>query len=220
MFGTVPASSTTGNYLPQPLGCGLTVSLLHAPGRGGCLNWGTQDLAAEVDTLAALVQEAVRLGATVLTISPARVKPAGPEGATAGYVQSLRGTLDVMRRSIPLLEQTGLTVGLEAAEQGFLLSPVECRELIDRINSPYVGISLSGPRIAPIGWAVDWVRILGRRVISVSSSVDRLGALDDEVRAALTEVGFAGPVLIAGMAADALRESRHWTAPAMPEAGG
>lgn len=99
-----------------------------------------------------------------------------------------------------------INIGLENVWNKFLLSPLEMRDFIDKINSPYVGSYLDVGNTLYCSYPEDWVRILGKRIKKVHFKDYRLeagglhgfvdllaGDVDyPEVVKALGEVGYDG----------------------------
>jgi hexulose-6-phosphate isomerase len=61
-------------------------------------------------------------------------------------------------------EQLKVNIGLENVWNKFLLSPMEMRDFIDKIDSEYVGSYLDIGNTLYCSYPEDWVRILGKRI--------------------------------------------------------
>lgn len=57
-----------------------------------------------------------------------------------------------------------VSIGIENVWNKFLLSPLELRDFIDRIGSPYVGSYLDIGNVVQSGYPEQWVKILGSRI--------------------------------------------------------
>ena len=79
------------------------------------------------------------------------------------YERSLEGLSELKGYA----EQLGVSIGLENVWNKFLLSPMEMRDFIDKIGSPYVGSYLDVGNTLYCGYPEDWVRILGKRIKKV-----------------------------------------------------
>ncbi|WP_019908012.1 sugar phosphate isomerase/epimerase family protein [Thermoanaerobacter indiensis] len=64
-------------------------------------------------------------------------------------------------------EELKIHIGLENVWNKFLLSPLEFRDFIDKINSPYVGVYLDVGNVVYIGYPEQWIKILGNRINKV-----------------------------------------------------
>lgn len=95
-------------------------------------------------------------------------------------------------------EGCGVAIAIEAATGGGLLSPVELREIIDRANSPSVGICLDVSRVSAVGTVEDWIATLRNRIKSVRAELDH-GDMDS-LADALDAAGYDGPVMVKGAA--------------------
>src|SRR5659263_668632 len=58
-------------------------------------------------------------------------------------------------------------IGLENVWNKFLLSPIEMRDFIDKIDSSYVGAYLDVGNVINTGYPEQWIRILGKRIKKV-----------------------------------------------------
>ena len=113
---------------------------------------------------------------------------------------------------MPEAEQRGVTIALENVWNGFLLSPVEMADLIDRINSPWIGAYFDVGNILKFGTPEDWIRTLGRRMVrvhvkdfkvAVGTSAGFVPPGDGDadwpaIITAMKEVGYDGPLTCEG----------------------
>lgn len=116
------------------------------------------------------------------------------------YERSLEA-LHELKKDAELLQ---VNIGLENVWNKFLLSPMEMRDFIDKIDSPYVGSYLDIGNTLYISYPEDWIRILGKRIKKVHFKDYRVqagglhGFVDllagdvnyPEVIKALSEVGY------------------------------
>jgi sugar phosphate isomerase/epimerase len=127
-----------------------------------------------------------------VTVAPLR-GPAAPDGF-ARYQDALNFAYTLMDEVSWNAQCAGVAVALEVGAGGCFLSPVECRELIDRANAWAVGACVDTERMAAFGSPVDWLATLGRRVHCL-----RLGsrcAGDEALFSVLPEVGFPGVLVL------------------------
>ena len=108
------------------------------------------------------------LGADTILVVPGvvNVSFSHPEKKVAYdvvYERSLEGLSELKGYA----EQLGVSIGLENVWNKFLLSPMEMRDFIDKIDSPYVGSYLDVGNTLYCGYPEDWVRILGKRIKKV-----------------------------------------------------
>jgi hexulose-6-phosphate isomerase len=64
-------------------------------------------------------------------------------------------------------EEKKIFLGLENVWNKFLLSPLEMKNFIDNIGSPYVGSYLDVGNVIYIGYPEQWVKILGKHIKKV-----------------------------------------------------
>lgn len=109
-------------------------------------------------------------------------------------------------------EKEGIVIAVENVWNKFLLSPLEMRDFLDKINSKWVKMYLDTGNVVLIGYPEQWVKILGTRIACVhvkdfSAAVGNINGFVsllcgdvnfDAVTDALREVGYNG-YLIAEM---------------------
>ena len=155
-----------------------------------------------VADLVSALEWTASIGGSVLTVRPAGAAPGGNETRVARYADALWDTHNALEALCGPTARTGVFVGVEAVSDGCLLSPVELRDLLDRVNSPYVAACLNLTSIARIGEPLGWIRTLRHRIVCVRLG-DEEGAQLDETAAALQEVLYTGPVVCGGEPAEA-----------------
>ena len=67
----------------------------------------------------------------------------------------------------PVAESFGVELCIENVWNKFLLSPLEMRDLIDSINSPFVGSYFDVGNVVYSGYPEHWISILGNRIKKV-----------------------------------------------------
>ncbi len=154
--------------------------------------------------LRATVELCGRHAVRFLSIAPAAV--VGPNAMH--YQDALNHTLNIVRAVVGDLECAGVTLCLQAATHGFLLSAPELRELIDLVNSASVGVDFPADPQARDDHAAadDWLDTLGARVhllgLTVSparyealrAAPDQAGSVAEEM---LAQIGLTPPAVSA-----------------------
>lgn len=64
-------------------------------------------------------------------------------------------------------EKYGVCIGVENVWNKFLLSPLEYRDFIDKIGSPYVKAYFDVGNVVYDGWPEQWINILGNRICKI-----------------------------------------------------
>lgn len=119
----------------------------------------------------------------------------------------------------PVAEAHGVRLGIENVWNRMLTTPTEVADLIDEVGSPAVGAYVDVANCLPFGYAEDWLRTLGSRVVGIhfkdfrravgtaEGFVDLLeGDVNwPEVMKAIAEIGYDGPV-----AAEMIPHYRHY----------
>ena len=160
-----------------------------------------------------MLDHAVALGAEAILVVPAVVGKAADVEPRVSYSDALHRTFDALRVLRHEAEQRGVTIALENVHNRFLLSPLEAAELIDRINSAYVGWYFDIGNVMTMGYPEDWITTLAGRIKCVHikdydlsrSGPDAFcelgaGSVDwPRVSAALRQVGFGGALTFEGV---------------------
>ncbi|MFO7612660.1 MAG: sugar phosphate isomerase/epimerase family protein [Clostridia bacterium] len=72
--------------------------------------------------------------------------------------------------------ELGISIGIENVWNKFLLSPLEFRDFIDKIGSPFVGAYLDVGNVVYDGYPEQWIKILGKRIKKVHFKDYRRGS--------------------------------------------
>lgn len=108
---------------------------------------------------------AAALGARVILVVPGLVQGQadGGNGAVPYDVAYARAG-EALRDLRADAESAGVIIGLENVWNKFLLSPLEMRNLIDELDSPYVGAYFDVGNAVISGYPEQWIEILGSRI--------------------------------------------------------
>lgn len=140
-----------------------------------------------IHPLQSMIEAAGEVGATVCNLAP----PVQPER----YRDALNGTHRTLAGLSLVAERRGVVAAVCAPGRGFLLSPVEVRELIDAAHGPGAGVAVDVDALASLGPGHDkldpadrdrlddWLAILGRRVVCIQGQPQALHQLDEAVKA-------------------------------------
>jgi sugar phosphate isomerase/epimerase len=145
-----------------------------------------------LETVRSAIQRCHWLGATLLRWVPAAVS-GGPDVAHVRYQDALNRTSEALEILRPDLERHGVVVALIPCRYGFLLSPPELRELLERANSPMVGAALDVAACARVGDPLDWIETLHGHLRAVDLGESSAG--DETVVPALRQMRFAGLII-------------------------
>lgn len=109
------------------------------------------------------VRDASRLGASYVRIVAAQLDgPAAPRCADATH--HVLDALLAVRHEGGLC---GVRIVPHLAEHGFLVSPLEARQFLDAVNSPWVGGAISLDAFGSTSTVVDWIETLTHRLAVV-----------------------------------------------------
>ena len=120
------------------------------------------------DMIKKQLETAKLLGADTALVIPGvvNVEFSMPEKKVA-YDVVYERALEGMNELKPYAESLKVNIALENVWNKFLLSPMEMRDFIDKIDSDYVGSYLDIGNTLYCGYPEDWVRILGDRIKKV-----------------------------------------------------
>ena len=136
----------------------------------------------------------------VIVISAHKQQKTTETKTTFSYEQAFNSLFDALERLSEIAERESVMLAMENPGSGLLLSPLELRELIDEINSPYLGICFNPDNVGRSGDPIDWLRILDKRVIGLrlsSKDIAENGAEDnqDMIVTELERQGFNSPAI-------------------------
>lgn len=164
------------------------------------------------DLTIACLDRARWLGAGAILVLPGMLSHWETGGYLVSYPDALRYAHEALVKLACEAEARGVVIAIENVWNNFLVSPVEMREFIDRVNSPWVQAYLDVGNVVRYGISEDWVSTLGRRIarIHLKDYSQKIGGLqgfvplgDGEVNwpavmAALRAVGYDGPLSYEG----------------------
>ena len=88
-------------------------------------------------------------------------------GEVVPYDVAYDRALDALRQLMPCAEQYGVCIGVENVWNKMLLSPLEMRDFIDKVGSPWVGAYFDVGNVVITGYPEHWIDILGARIRKV-----------------------------------------------------
>lgn len=80
------------------------------------------------------------------------------------YDEAYENALTALKELKPYAEAKKVAIGVENVWNKFLLSPLEMRDFIDKIDSPYVGSYFDIGNVVVNGYPEQWIKILGSRI--------------------------------------------------------
>lgn len=108
------------------------------------------------------------IGADSVLIIPGHVSVSfAPDLGVIEYDIAYKRSLDAIKKLKPIAEELEINIGLENVWNNFLLSPLEMRNFIDEIDSPYVGVYFDVGNVLATGYPEHWIKILGNRIKKV-----------------------------------------------------
>mgnify|MGYP000855199113 FL=1 len=150
------------------------------------------------------LEVAAVFGADSILVVPGAVTGPSAGGEAVPYDVAYDRALEAFTRLKGEAAANQVNIGLENVWNKFLLSPLEMRNLIDQIDSPWIGSYFDIGNVLQFGYPEQWVRILGNRIKKVHikdfrQSVGTLGGFVDllagdvnfpEVMKAFREIGY------------------------------
>lgn len=153
------------------------------------------------------LQVASWLGCDTILVVPGAVNVAfEADGEIVDYDVAYDRALEALCELAPTAQELGVAIGVENVWNKFLLSPLEMRDFIDKVNSPYVGSYFDVGNVLYCGYPEQWIKILDSRIKKVHFKDYRksVGGLDGfvdllagdvdykAVKAALDKTGYDG----------------------------
>ncbi len=83
------------------------------------------------------------------------------------YEVAYERALEKITQLAAYAESKGVTIGVENVWNKFLLSPLEMKQFIDQVGSPYVKAYFDVGNVIQTGYPEQWIRILGDRIAKV-----------------------------------------------------
>lgn len=132
-----------------------------------------------------------------------------PDEPVLSYDVVMERVVEAISGLVPDCERTGVKIGMENVWNKFFMSPLEMRNVIDAIGSPFVGAYFDVGNVLRTGYPEQWIRILGSRIVAVHLKDYRLavGTADGfvdllegdvdwpVVMSALQEIGYDGSLV-------------------------
>ncbi|MBN1852196.1 MAG: sugar phosphate isomerase/epimerase [Pirellulales bacterium] len=114
-----------------------------------------------IEDLKTAIQDSKAYGGTSVLLVPGVVT----EGTT--YQQAWDRSLPAIREAIPLAADLGIQILMENVWNNFLTDPGETAKFIDQLDSPAVGAYFDVGNAVRYSPPIDWIRILGKRIIKL-----------------------------------------------------
>ena len=114
------------------------------------------------------LEVANQLGATGILVVPGAVEIFfNPAAEIVPYDVAMQRVEEVMKELAPVAEKNKVAIGIENVWNKMFLSPLEARDVLDRVGSEYVGWFFDVGNILALGFPEQWIRILGKRIKKV-----------------------------------------------------
>jgi len=108
-----------------------------------------------------LLHCAAALNIDAILVVPGRVSEDIP------YDVAYNWALESCRELAPIAEELKVNVAIENVWNKLFLSPLEMRDFLDKVNSPYVGQFFDVGNVVIFGYPEQWINILGERIKKV-----------------------------------------------------
>jgi L-ribulose-5-phosphate 3-epimerase len=111
------------------------------------------------------LETAAILGADTILVVPGAVGTDFiPGSEIVSYDKAYDYALEALNELKVEAESLKVSIAIENVWNKFLLSPLETRDFIDKVNSAYVGSYLDVGNVIFSGYPEQWIRILGNRI--------------------------------------------------------
>ena len=123
------------------------------------------------------LESASILGCESILVIPGTVNAefAAP-GKVVDYATTYERSLEAITELKEYAEKYKVEIGLENVWNKFLVSPMEMRDFIDKIDSKYVGSYFDVGNVLFNGYPEQWIKILGKRIKKVHFKDYRVAA--------------------------------------------
>lgn len=171
-----------------------------------------------------LLERAAWLECPMIRFDAALVDGATPGSGGVSYEQALAAVFDGLLVWTELAEKSGVKLACHASSGNFLRSPVEARDLIDRLNSPAVGVALRVSDLRGSAELSDWIESLSYRLACIVLTEQHFRASRPmpgggevyqgdgaRILALLDQVGYGGPA-VCEFAAESNHFPTAWSA--------
>ena len=101
--------------------------------------------------------------AAALNINAILVVP-GSVNEKISYDVAYYNALESCKELAPVAEELKVAIGIENVWNKLFLSPLEMRDFLDEIDSPYVGQYFDIGNVVIFGYPEQWINILGSRI--------------------------------------------------------
>lgn len=154
---------------------------LEIPGVVDSVHWrdtlGDPDPSVRAKGLAGLetaLRDCKTYGGTTVLLVPAVVNE------RIAYDEAYERSQAEVRKALPLAEELGVKIAFENVWNNFLLSPLEAARYVDEFESQSVGWYLDVGNLVNYGYADQWVKILGKRILKLDIKGFSKKKRDDE----------------------------------------
>lgn len=142
---------------------GVTIAAIlgHYVERGNLLSSSAEERAACSRCLARALEIAGALGTDAVLLHPGQLQ------VDTSYVRAWDDLVGALRELAPVAASHKAAIAVENVWNKFLLSPREALQLVDEVNSDWVGIYLDTANMMAYGYPEHWIRDLGARIKKV-----------------------------------------------------
>lgn len=112
-----------------------------------------------------MIEVASWLGVDTILIVPGAVDVFfKPDFMVVTYEKVYERAHQTLKELAPMAEEYKVNIAIENVWNKFLLSPIETKNFVDSIGSPYVGVYFDVGNVLLYGYPEQWIRILGKRI--------------------------------------------------------
>ncbi len=152
-----------------------------------------------------MLRMAKTLGADTILVVPGAVNiPWQENSEKVSYDSAIKRVRESLEKVVGKAEKLKVNIGIENVWNRMFLSPLELKDFVDEIGSPYLGVYFDVGNVLINGFPEDWIRILGKRIkkvhvkdfkLSVGNINGFVSLLEgdvnwDEVVKAFNEIGY------------------------------
>lgn len=114
------------------------------------------------------LQVAAWLGCNTILVVPGAVDVTfEPDSEIVPYDIAYERAREALRELAPFAAEAGVCIGIENVWNQFLLSPLEMKQLLEEVDSPFVGAYFDVGNVLRTGYPEHWIRILKDKIKKV-----------------------------------------------------
>lgn len=127
-----------------------------------------------IKSISQSIEQTKILGGDTVLVVPAVVNDKMP------YEIAYNNTLQAVQELIPIVEKTGIKIGFENVWNNFMLSPVEAKDFLTKIDHPLMGWYFDIGNVLRYGWPEHWIQTLNSKIFKLHAKEFSVKKMNEE----------------------------------------